>query len=104
MSTAYEAILLVNQHGKSSNLHCRMPERSKEKANGHSEHLDENAESEVEDDDRADTTADVDDLSEKSVSVMSEGEVPHSIGPRRKSFFSVRRKQKPSLGSDAHLG
>ena len=81
-----------------------MPEREKQKANGDPGKLDEDSESEVEDGNRASSIADVDRLSEKSVSVMSEEEVPHATDPRRKSFFSVRRKWKPSLGSAAQAG
>lgn len=102
---ADNAILQSDLHSISSYFYsCRMPEASGQKANGHSRKLDEGSESGVEDVDRDEPAVDEDELSEKSVSVMSEGEAPHTTDLRRKSFFSVRRKRKPSIASEAHLG
>ena len=82
-----------------------MPDTSKRKAGGQATKLDEDSESEVEED--VDTEAhgeDEDQLSEQSVSAMSEEDAPSATDSHRKSFFSVRRKRKPSIGSEAHLG
>ncbi len=81
-----------------------MPDASKQKANGHLQMPDEDSESDGEVPDDAGPVAGTDNLSQQSVSEMSEEELPHAPDLRKKSFFSVGRRRKQSIGSEAHLG